>query len=153
MSCREEHELPRSSLRSFPHMSIYSPAIRHGSLVHHGSSSSIRPEQDIVSTEELGSLLFSFVTARPMRYFRVFTHAILYSWQIWTNTVLGALHTRRNNKPTNRVDHMAVCFISLFYSNQSSHSRVVVVMYIYVRRYTLGVYEWYSWIIFNIIHV
>lgn len=67
MSCSEEHELPCSSLRSFPHMSIYGPAIRHGSLLHRGSSSSIRSEQDIVSTEEAGSLLFSFVTVRPMK--------------------------------------------------------------------------------------
>lgn len=37
-SCREEDELlPRSSPRSFPHMSIYGLAIRHGSLVHRGS--------------------------------------------------------------------------------------------------------------------
>lgn len=78
-SCREEDELlPRSSSRSFPHMSIYGLAIRHGSLVHRGSSSSIRPEQDIVSTEGAGSLLFSFVTPRPMKYFRVFTHNIVF---------------------------------------------------------------------------
>lgn len=105
MSCSEEDE--QSSLAhhrdSFPHMSIYGLAIRHGSLVHRGSSSSIRPEQDIVSTEgrSAGSLLFSFVTPRPMKYFFVCLHTILYSWQIWTNIVLGEPHPRRNNKTMN----------------------------------------------------
>lgn len=61
-------------------MSIYGLAIRHGSLVHRGSSSSIRPEQDIVSTEgRSGVFIVLFCYAQTDEIlFRVFTHNIVF---------------------------------------------------------------------------
>lgn len=144
-SCREEDELlPPSSSRSFPHMSIYGLAIRHGSLVHRGSSSSIRPEQDIVSTEGAGSLLFSFVTPRPMKYFRVFTHNIVFMANLNKHCSGGEPHPRRNNKSMNNVDLMLVWRICLFCGNQSSetYGDTLCVSFIMAQsRYIFGYYE------------